>query len=154
MKIFKAAIKAGLNRIVIAEYIEGLSYNLREFLNSLDETDKQIFYIFKLRHFKNRAGALKGLRIKKPLKRGCSRPYFQMVVNAEGKVVLCCNDYFGKEVMGDVSKENIFDIWRKQRFKQVRAELRKGNRKNIELCSQCDLGFAGYRLPKQRQQQQ
>lgn len=153
METFKAVIGAGLRRIEIAEYGEGLSYDLREFLNSLDEVEKKFLHIFKLNNFYNRAGALEELRIQKSLTLRCARPEFQMIVNAEGKVVLCCNDYFGKEIMGDVAKENIFDIWRKSRFKQIRAELRKGNRKNIDLCSQCDLGFDGYRLPKRRQQQ-
>lgn len=144
MDIFKKLIKAGLSRIYITQYDKEMAENLSKLLSGLDETDRKYIYITKLRYVYNRTGALKELQIQKPLKLKCKRPFFEMRIDAEGKVLLCCNDYFRKEIMGDVTKENVFDIWTKSRFKEIRAELKKGNRRKIGICSRCDFPFEKY----------
>lgn len=138
---FKALIKAGINHITISLHKEDFSDDLHKFLDSLDKKDKKYIHINPLGYICNRAGALRELEILKPIKLKCRKPDLQMVVTAEGKVVLCCNDYFGKEVIGDATCENVFDIWSKSRFREIRKELRRGDRNNIDICSKCDIVY-------------
>jgi radical SAM protein with 4Fe4S-binding SPASM domain len=151
MDLFRTLIEAGLSYIHILYYDGDLKRHLRELLNSVDDSEKKHLHIAKSSYICNRAGALKERQIQKSLKQKCSRSEYQITVNAEGKVLLCCMDYFEKETIGDITKENIFDIWIKDRFQKIRKELRKGNRQNIDICSKCDFVFEGYRmLPKKR----
>lgn len=48
-----------------------------------------------------------------------------MVVDAFGDVHLCCNDYFGKAVYGNVKEQGIRDIWFSEKFVQARRKARK-----------------------------
>lgn len=151
IKTFRMLINEGLSHIIITQYDIEVRCNLRTLLNALNETEKKYLTVFKFgKYISNRGGSLKELQISEPRRLKCIRPDFQMVVNAEGKVMLCCNDYFGQEIMGDVTEENIFSIWENSRFKNIRSELRRGNRKNIDICSKCDFLYERYGLPKKR----
>lgn len=68
---------------------------------------------------------------------GCVMPFRQMVVRPDGKVSLCCNDPYGKYTMGDLTKENIRDVWYGEKFKKVREAMQKG-RENYGRCRYCD----------------
>lgn len=148
--IFKKLIEAGLSYIQVSGYDQELKPDLQKLSDSLGPDNKKRIKIQKFRPERadNRAGALKELEIKKPLKMKCSRPDYQMFINAEGKVVLCCNDYFEAEIMGDANKESIFAIWHNNRFAKIRTDLRKGKRENVEICSKCNYSRPHYRLPR------
>lgn len=67
----------------------------------------------------------------------CVLPYKQLIIRPDGKVSLCCNDPLGKNTLGDLSKDNIVDVWYNERFKTVREALYKG-RENWPHCVYCD----------------
>lgn len=67
----------------------------------------------------------------------CMLPYRQLIIRPDGKVSLCCNDALGEKTMGDLSKENILDVWYGEKFNKVRELLYYG-RKNIDMCKACD----------------
>lgn len=68
---------------------------------------------------------------------GCVLPFRQIVVRPDGKVSLCCNDAYGKQTMGDLSKESIKDVWYGDKFRKVREAMQKG-RGNYGACRYCD----------------
>ena len=68
----------------------------------------------------------------------CPLPFSQLIVRPDGKVSLCCNDPLGKNTLGDLSKENILEVWNNDRFKKVRDCLYKG-RANWKHCEYCDV---------------
>lgn len=41
----------------------------------------------------------------------CHLPSYQLVILADGRVVLCCLDYDGRIVLGDISRHSIREIW-------------------------------------------
>jgi MoaA/NifB/PqqE/SkfB family radical SAM enzyme len=145
---FRSLIHAGLDHIYISCYDDKLSLRLKGFLEGLKEGDHKYYTLRFVRNFCNRGGALKGKELFRPLSWPCGRPSFQMIVDVQGRAVLCCNDYFGEETLGDATKENIFDIWKKKRPRSIRRRLRQGKREDIPLCSRCDLGFGGYFYPR------
>jgi MoaA/NifB/PqqE/SkfB family radical SAM enzyme len=83
----------------------------------------------------NRAGNLPNAELKK-LDAFCTRPFEQMYIAYDGRAVLCCQDWMLEEVMGDVTKQSLDDIWNGKIYMQKRAELLKLDRQG--LCAKCD----------------
>lgn len=67
----------------------------------------------------------------------CILPYRQLIIRPDGKVSLCCNDPLGKNTLGDLTKEKIWEVWNNQRFKTIREALYQG-RENWPHCQSCD----------------
>jgi radical SAM protein with 4Fe4S-binding SPASM domain len=144
------------------EIIEKLStYNIKEFALSIYDwkTEEEFieksnqyvndlnlkkypweFYIIKGGDgFGNRAGNIefKKEKIVMPLKAACSKIENKIEVRYDGKVVMCCQDYYGLHKIGDIREQNIYDIWYSDiRRKQI-SDLAKGLRENYSLCSKC-----------------
>ena len=60
-----------------------------------------------------------------------------IVINVDGNLLKCCNDYFSKEIFGNVKKENLLDIWFNEKFRDTREQLKKQNFDYSELCRKC-----------------
>ncbi|CAD5990010.1 S-adenosyl-L-methionine-dependent 2-deoxy-scyllo-inosamine dehydrogenase [Planktothrix tepida] len=131
--------KEGLDYVNISQYDGKINQNIKKVLESLDNEEKKHFgvHIFDTSKINNRAG-LVNTTSKLPLKKFCFRPFSQLCVTYEGKVVLCCNDYFGQIEIGDVKTTPIKEIWENEIFVRYRKELKKGNRADLELCKTCD----------------
>lgn len=71
-------------------------------------------------------------------KRGCRFPFEQLNINPEGKVHICCYDVYCENIVGDLKKERIVDVWRGPMLTKIRQEILKRGRKNILLCRRCD----------------
>lgn len=85
----------------------------------------------------NKAGAV--LDHKTTSEKPCLRPAYQLVINWNGDVVLCCNDFYGKFKFGNVNTQPLLEIWHSKNFTEVRDALRKpGNRAESPLCQFCD----------------
>jgi len=154
IEMFRELIKRGLSQLVLSQYDPVPKERLRIFLESADDNDWKYFTferkVVEEYTWSNRAGSIPKWRINEPLKQRCTRPEVQMIINAQGQVPLCCNDYFGEESLGDVSRENVFDIWNSKRAKEIRSHLRKANRHKIKLCSGCDWHNEGVRYSRKR----
>lgn len=61
-----------------------------------------------------------------------------MVIYWDGKVGLCCEDWFNEGNLGDASRDTIDAIWNGRRFSQVRRLHQKGQFDRISLCRNCD----------------
>jgi len=69
----------------------------------------------------------------------CRRPMERLVVNWKGDVVLCCNDYYGAHVFGNLSQSSILDIWERPAFREMRERLAvPGGRCSVDICRGCD----------------
>ena len=155
IETFRELVNRGLSNVVLCQYDAVPEERLRLFLELADDNDRKHFTFYRHvieenKRWKNRAGSIPKWRIKEPLKRRCTRPEVQMIINARGQVPLCCCDYFCEENLGDVSKENVFDIWNSKRAKEIRAHLRQGNRHKVGLCSGCDWPAESIRFSRPR----
>lgn len=90
----------------------------------------------------NRGGNSKNRSSIYKLKSSCLLPFKQVIVRPDGKLSLCCNDALGEYTMGDLSKENLINIWRGSYYKQIRELLKQG-RDKIRICEYCD-NFGGF----------
>lgn len=83
----------------------------------------------------NRAGNLPALPVVK-LDQFCVRPFEQMYVAFDGRVVLCCQDWRLEHVMGDANKDTLTSIWESESYRRVREQLLRHDRQG--LCARCD----------------
>ncbi len=58
-----------------------------------------------------------------------------------GDVALCCLDYSGKIVLGNVNDEKITDIWSNEQYRNYRRLHRTSRQEEIPLCSNCSKCF-------------
>ncbi|MHC4123469.1 MAG: radical SAM/SPASM domain-containing protein [Planctomycetota bacterium] len=91
----------------------------------------------------NRAGAveIKNIGIAalgEPLKRACYYPFYQVVIDYDGAVLLCAHDWKRGLIAGNLNEYSILDIWDNGIFKQVRITLAKQNR-DFSPCNLCDV---------------
>lgn len=81
----------------------------------------------------------KSLSYKKGLIREpCMLLWSRLVVDWDGEVVLCCNDYAHKVVIGNLNKESIKDVWFGKKMSAIRNIHKKGDFSKIPFCDKCN----------------
>lgn len=89
-------------------------------------------------------GSRESSLIDKSVKRiPCYMLHEMMVIYWDGKVGLCCEDWYNDGNLGDVTQEEIVDIWNGRRFNKVRKLHEKGKFYDIPLCKDCDSWYNG-----------
>jgi len=84
----------------------------------------------------NRAGLVK---VEKEFKvKSCRAPEGAITIDRNGDVLLCCCDYFHANKFGNIRDKNLEEIWRGQRFRTVRENLRRGVAL-LDICKNCIL---------------
>jgi MoaA/NifB/PqqE/SkfB family radical SAM enzyme len=67
----------------------------------------------------------------------CYRPWLTFTVLWDGRVSLCCADFDGRTVLGDLTTSSIKDIWNDEPYRNVRRQhLESGG---PDICRSCDL---------------
>src|SRR5919112_4227938 len=67
----------------------------------------------------------------------CYRPWLTFTVLWDGRVSLCCADFDGKTILGDLNTSSIGDIWNAPAYRAVRrSHLESGG---PDICRSCDL---------------
>ncbi|KJU81327.1 radical SAM protein [Candidatus Magnetobacterium bavaricum] len=73
-----------------------------------------------------------------PLDRECYYPFYMILIDLNGDVLLCPHDWSKKLVLGNVDRENIWEIWNNDILKKIRLMLVNNNR-NFSPCIKCDV---------------
>jgi MoaA/NifB/PqqE/SkfB family radical SAM enzyme len=67
----------------------------------------------------------------------CYRPWLTFTVLWDGRVSLCCADFDGHTILGDMNSSSIKEIWNNELFRSVRQQhLESGG---PDVCRACDL---------------
>ena len=67
----------------------------------------------------------------------CYRPWLTFTVLWDGRVSLCCADFDGKIILGDLNTSSIRDIWNAEPYRLARRQhLESGG---PDICRSCDL---------------
>ena len=67
----------------------------------------------------------------------CYRPWLTFTVLWDGRVSLCCADFDGHTILGDMTTSSIQDIWNAEPYRNARREhLESGG---PDVCRSCDL---------------
>jgi len=108
--------------------IDGLIFKIVDFYTDFN-TNKEMLH--------NRGGEL-DLELKKNSRPvGCSYVLYP-VIDVEGNIVLCCNDYKGKHILGNVMERHIYDIWTDPNNVWLRNKIYRGSL-DLQICQECVL---------------
>lgn len=66
----------------------------------------------------------------------CPQPWQRMMISTEGKVLMCCSDWFEKYPIGNIKDNSLGDIWNGEKLKAVRKKLHNLDY-NFEPCKSC-----------------
>ncbi len=67
----------------------------------------------------------------------CPSPWQRMVITFDGKVVQCCSDFLEGNILGDVTKTTLRQIWHGRKFEEVRTLFRNRQRLRTKPCQVC-----------------
>ena len=92
----------------------------------------------------NRAGMVTGLEnlgvaaLAEPLKHPCFYVHYRMMVDHNGDVLLCPHDWGKRLIAGNLTRDNIVEVWTGRVLDLARRRLGKANR-NFGPCKVCDV---------------
>jgi MoaA/NifB/PqqE/SkfB family radical SAM enzyme len=85
-----------------------------------------------------------------PKRRGCEpcdRIFTCAVVHVNGNVVLCCDDYDGEVVLGNIQDATLAELWGGEGLTKIRELHLGGYSHVIDMCGQCSYGGV-YKCPQ------
>lgn len=144
-----------LNLIETREKMKKANPKINLVLVELEENKKEIkkFYkewgkkvdsinIINMRNWANdikKEGTKESFHFNKKMKRKpCALIWMKMVVDWNGDVVLCCDDWNHSTVLGNLKKQTIEEIWKGDKLKKIREAHMKGEFWKVPLCSGCN----------------
>lgn len=91
----------------------------------------------------NRAGMMEKAEFKitklhQPLDNPCYIPSYTLFFDYLGDVLMCPHDWGKKIILGNLKKENLVDIWFKEKSMKIRKKLSNNDRK-FSPCNVCDV---------------
>jgi len=73
-----------------------------------------------------------------PLKRSCFYPFYMILVDLNGDLLLCPHDWGKRGVIGNLAKENLWELWKGEKLEAIRQRLMDKDR-NFPPCVSCDV---------------
>ncbi len=70
-------------------------------------------------------------------RQACADLWFKMVILHSGDVVLCCNDYAGSHIVGNVLSSGVAEVWHSARIISLRENHAEGHFACTALCRGC-----------------
>ena len=80
---------------------------------------------------KNEEFELKAL--KEPLKQPCYYPFYKILIDHDGDVLMCSNDWKKEKTMGNLSNDSLLTIWSNDKFIDLRKKLLKSLSPRIRI---------------------
>jgi radical SAM protein with 4Fe4S-binding SPASM domain len=71
------------------------------------------------------------------LKSPCSMPYIKSHILYNGDVGICCRDYHGELLVGNIKEKDFKDIWTGSEYRKVRKLISENRHKDLPLCRNC-----------------
>ena len=153
-KMLDNLFKAGLNRIRVSLYDGPHQIQIMEDIRSQNKLTEDQFMIRKRylgpneshgMTISNRAGSVqyktKNFELKavtEPLKQPCYYPFYKILIDHDGAVLMCSNDWKKEKIYGNILEESVLAIWSNEKFNETRKKLSCGDR-NYKPCNVCDV---------------
>lgn len=84
--------------------------------------------------YSNRAGSMPGEAVSNP----CFYPFYNLYINYNGDVVFCSHNYNMENILGNIEKESIWDIWTGDKLNNIRKNLINSKRVHSP-CDKCSV---------------
>ena len=72
-------------------------------------------------------------------RRICAQIFKGIQVQADGEVVPCCVDWERVNVLGNINKNSLFEIWNGERLRKLWIKHLNGNKGKLEPCKDCTM---------------
>jgi len=69
----------------------------------------------------------------------CAQIFKGVQVQADGEVVPCCVDWKRVNVLGNINKNSVYEIWNGERLRRLQIEHLIGNKSKTEPCKDCTM---------------
>jgi radical SAM protein with 4Fe4S-binding SPASM domain len=79
--------------------------------------------------------------LQRNIRKPCSRIWRTFTILADGTCALCCLDYEGKVILGNVKINSIAEIWKNSKYNYIRDKHTKGEQHKIPACNNCSKSF-------------
>jgi radical SAM protein with 4Fe4S-binding SPASM domain len=138
---YRTLLKAGVSRFIITKHENISAYEFEKTLEQLNDKERAVLEYrgFTELNLTNRGGILKHIRPEvNTTLLPCYLPMNILTVTLKGNVVPCFEDFYQKNQMGNILESHILDIWNSEKYKEFRADLRKGLRHKFEACKACN----------------
>tara|TARA_B110001454_G_C12684955_1_gene419768 strand:- start:147 stop:1073 length:927 start_codon:yes stop_codon:yes gene_type:complete len=76
--------------------------------------------------------------LEEPLKQACYYPFYKVLIDHDGDVLICSNDWKKELPVGNINNESFINIWSGKKFLELRAKLLQSDR-NHSPCNVCDV---------------
>lgn len=118
--------EAGLNQLLISVYIRDRENFFKEISKGYED-----FVVLRQRYedfhllFSNRAGAVGD---KEHLNKLCYYPFYLLMIDANGDVYPCCQDWQRRSKIGNLYQHTFWEIWTSSAINKVRRKILEGKR--------------------------
>ena len=133
-----------INTIVSIVMIDDGTISEDEFIN-MKELANKLNFKFERWGFLDRCKnvSYKDNGIYKQVVCGCeqNRPIERMHILSNGDVIVCCQDWKHSNIMGNIRKDTIQNIWNSDKYNLFRTNLYKKEKETPELCKKCKLAI-------------
>ena len=133
----KELLNSGINKFIITVHDENPSKNLNRLKPiKMLLKEKMILKTSSELYIQNRGGLIEVQEHKK-------FDYFQnkcqhinkLNITKDGYIILCCNDYLKKYVMGNIKEQSLKDIWNS--YNNLRINILEKNIIELDICKKC-----------------
>tara|TARA_B100000963_G_scaffold360782_1_gene393091 strand:+ start:3247 stop:4260 length:1014 start_codon:yes stop_codon:yes gene_type:complete len=69
----------------------------------------------------------------------CPQIFKSMQINSDGRVMPCCIDWKGANLIGDINKASVKDIWNGKELHELRMKHLEGKRNEFSPCKGCTM---------------
>lgn len=69
----------------------------------------------------------------------CAQPFQRMFLKYNGNVTICCIDDKDETIVGNWRDESLANIWKNERYTEIRNKHASGHYYDIEMCKKCYL---------------
>jgi len=129
---YNKLIKAGVDNIVVTEYTLPIIDRLRKELGDYNITYRRIKDI-RISDVGGEIEVENNLNSDRP---ECIASSGTLIVDCEGNIVLCCNDYHSSFKFGNIKEKGVFEIWHSPNFVNLRKKLYHQNF-DLTICKKC-----------------
>jgi len=139
VSLFEKLVGKGVNLFVVTQHGPEMPKNMKLLFDYLKNNPQKKEYIYYERYTKKTPMHNMECLVKPEVyysKPRCKQAYNPLVINHKGDVILCCNDFHSSFVFGNVKEEKLINIWKSERYKQIRKELKKGVYR-LNICKKC-----------------
>lgn len=120
---------SNIKKHVFGEVYAGLPEDIRKNIEYLFQTDLELT---------NRGKAVECGREIVDDVMPCLIPDSLIVIDINGNVIPCYEDYHKTLIMGNVMDESLLEIWNKEEYRRMRNFLRHGKRGKYPICKECN----------------